>query len=70
LLKEQLAELQSQVAFQEHAIGGLDAALAQQQRELLLLRRQLELLHERLRAQAGEQTADATPPAEEKPPHY
>jgi SlyX protein len=65
-LKQQVLELQSQLAFQEDAISGLDAALAQQQQEILLLRRQLELLHERLRAQAGHDIA-AT---DEKPPHY
>ena len=68
-LREQVMELQSQLAFQEDAISGLDAALARQQQELMLLRRQLELLHERLRAQDGEQgsTTDAT---DAKPPHY
>jgi len=69
-LKQQVMELQSQLAFQEDAINGLDAALAHQQQEILLLRRQLELLHERLRAQAGDQAGHADAATEEKPPHY
>jgi len=68
-LKQQVAELQSQLAFQEDAISGLDAALAQQQGAILLLRRQVELLGERLRAQDGE-AAGASTPLDEKPPHY
>jgi len=68
-LRKQVAELQSQLAFQEDSIGDLDAALAQQQREILLLRRQVELLGERLRALPGEQAANPAA-MEEKPPHY
>ena len=68
-LKKQVAELQSQLAFQEDAISGLDAALAQQQGAILLLRRQVELLGERLRAEDGEAAGTALP-LDEKPPHY
>lgn len=68
-LKQQVVDLQAQLAFQEDAISGLDAALAQQQQEILLLRRQLELLNERLQEQvhgAEQGVADGS----EKPPHY
>ena len=70
-LKQQVAELQSQLAFQEDAVSSLDAALAQQQQEVLVLRRQLELLKLRqdedaARADAGEGDFGAS----EKPPHY
>ncbi len=69
-LRDMLAELQSQLAFQEDAIASLDGALAAQQQEILLLRRQVELLVERQKAHA-EQLADATGgAADEKPPHY
>lgn len=69
LLREQVVELQSQLAFQEDAISGLDAALARQQQEIMLLRRQLELLHQRLWARA-EEPASTTDAPEAKPPHY
>ncbi len=70
-LQQQMMELQSQLAFQEDAVSSLDAALALQQQEILLLRRQLELLRERQQAQ--ERNGDAggnTAPVHEKPPHY
>ena len=70
-LAQQIAQMQTQLAFQEDAIGSLDQALAKQQQEMLLLRRQLELLHERQRdAYAGPHGDAPAPPADEKPPHY
>jgi SlyX protein len=68
-LKQQVMDLQAQLAFQEDTISGLDAALAQQQQEILLLRRHLELLHERLQEQARGQGEGAAE-GDEKPPHY
>jgi len=67
-LARQIMDMQSQLAFQEDAIGSLDRALALQQQELLLLRRQLELLHERQRETHA--AAVAPEPADDKPPHY
>jgi SlyX protein len=70
-LKQQMMELQSQLAFQEDALGSLDQALAQQQQEILQLRRQLELLRQRQQEQAANNEAghsSVTP--DEKPPHY
>jgi SlyX protein len=64
-LAQQIAQMQTQLAFQEDSISSLDKALALQQQELLLLRRQLELLNERQRDVPG----DAAP-ADDKPPHY
>ncbi len=72
-LKQQVIELQAQLAFQEDTISGLDAALAQQQQEILLLRRQLELLNERVEEQARAAAEGIAPGAvdeHEKPPHY
>ena len=67
-LQQQVEELQAQLAFQEDTLSGLDAALAQQQQEVLLLRRQVQLLHERLTAQAGGQLGVTQ--GDETPPHY
>ena len=71
LLKKQILELQSQLAFQEDALQSLDRALAQQQHEMLVMRRHLELL----RQHQLEQTEVSGPapdgdPANELPPHY
>ena len=68
--QRQLVELQSQLAFQEDTVHQLNEALAAQQRELLSLRRELELLRERL-AEQGRRLDAAEPQApEERPPHY
>ncbi len=70
-LKAAMADVQSQLAFQEDTVQALNDALAGQQQEILVLRRQLELL----RAQLEQQAATADPmttglAGEEKPPHY
>lgn len=70
-LRQQLLAVQSQLAFQEHTVQALDDALALQQREIMQLRRQLELLKQRQDEQAVRQDADeAGVPADERPPHY
>ena len=67
----QLAELQSQLAFQEHTVQDLNDALAAQQREILLLREQVALLKRRQDEQAAQlDTGQGAGPAQEKPPHY
>lgn len=70
-LTQQVLELQSQLAFQEDTLRSLDAALALQQQEILLLRRQVELLL--VRQQEYEATNDAGlvySARDELPPHY
>ena len=70
-LQDQVAELQAQLAFQEETVRDLDDALAAQQKELLWLRRQIELLqsrHEEFVAQRGE--PESLSIVDEKPPHY
>ncbi|RLA46218.1 MAG: SlyX protein [Gammaproteobacteria bacterium] len=70
-LKQQVMEVQSQLAFQEDTVHALDAALALQQQEILLLRRQLELIKLRQDEQAaGHQPDQRGGPVDEKPPHY
>jgi SlyX protein len=64
-------DLQSQLAFQEDAIGSLDAALSQQQQEILVLRRQLELFRQQQKEQAERGgTNQSEMLADESPPHY
>ena len=70
-LRSAVEDLQSQLAFHEDTVQILNDALASQQQEILLLRRQLELLKE-LQDQQGralDQLPDL-PAADEKPPHY
>ena len=70
-LKAAMADLQSQMAFQEDTVQALNDALADQQQEILVLRRQVELLRAQLEEQASATDATAARAAEdEKPPHY
>lgn len=68
-LREQMMEIQSQLAFQEDTINSLNEALAVQQQEILLLRRQIELLKQRQDEQAAGEPGGASV-LDEKPPHY
>jgi SlyX protein len=70
-LKQHIQELQSQLAFQEHTLASLDAALALQQQEILLLRRQVELLLARQQEyEANNDTGVGHTAHDERPPHY
>lgn len=69
-LREQLEQMQMQLAFQEDTIHALNQAVSQHQRELLVLRRQLELLKQRQDEAAAVQEEGAGPGAQERPPHY
>ncbi len=70
-LREQLIELQTQVAFQEEAISSLNQALTQQQQDLSALLRHSELLREQY-AQLQASSAGVAPESasQERPPHY
>ena len=70
-LREQLIDMQSQLAFHEDTVQALNDAVSQQQQEITVLRRQFELL----KLRQDEQTAaaddqSASSPAQERPPHY
>jgi SlyX protein len=70
-LQQQMMDMQSQLAFQEDALRSLDEAMAQQQQEILLLRRQLELLRQRQQEHAAHSDVGlAGVPLDERPPHY
>ena len=69
-LGQQLMELQSQLAFQEDTVRALNEALASQQQEIILLRRQVELIKQRQDEHAVQLDPDLAPIVDEKPPHY
>ena len=69
-LKDDMVELQSQMAFQEDAVEALNQAIASQQQEILLLRRQLELLKQHQEEQAATSDQSAPDVLDERPPHY
>lgn len=69
-IKTQLETLQTQLSYQEHTIATLNEAISGQQQEILLLRRQLELVKQRLDEQGQAPAADGADDHDEKPPHY
>ena len=68
-LVQQMVELQTQVAFQEDTVSVLNNAVTAQQKEILVLREQLELLKQR-QDETIAQVDQAGLVVDEKPPHY
>lgn len=72
-LEDRIAELESRLAFQEHAINTLSDALAaardEEARNALMLHRALEELRQ-LRLTMSSSPLSADPSIEPPPPHY
>ncbi len=73
-LEQKFIQMEERLAFQEDTIQKLDDAMASQQRQLLEMAKQIQLLAEQLRKV---ETDLAHPPGitsgsleDEKPPHY
>jgi SlyX protein len=66
-IRRLLVEVQSQLAYQEDSVQALNEALVAQQQEIMVLRRQLQLLKQRQDEQLPGQSETA---AERPPPHY
>lgn len=65
-LEQRLAELEIRQAFQDDSLQQLSDIVASQQREIELLRRQLQELHKRQQEQSSQSpSGDEVPP-----PHY
>jgi SlyX protein len=69
-LAADLMEVQSQMAFQEDTIAALNEALTHQQQEIIVLRRQVELLKQRWEEQNANTDHSQPPVLDERPPHY
>lgn len=73
-MEERVATLEAELAFQGETVQVLNDALASQQKDLLLLQRQVELLGKELRTLrergADRGGSDGGEPVDEKPPHY
>jgi SlyX protein len=66
---DSLIELQTQLAFQEHSMGELNAALVAQQQQIDLLKLELRHLKDKLGA-LEDRVEYSGSSQEEKPPHY
>jgi SlyX protein len=69
-LRDDMVELQSQMAFAENTVEALNTAIASQQLEITTLKRQLELLKQRQDEQAVDSEQNGAGPVNERPPHY
>ena len=67
-LEQRLVELETRLAFQEHAMGELSDALAETRLEAARLAELLRLALEDLKLARGDLMAD--PASEPPPPHY
>lgn len=67
-MTDDLIELQTQLAFQEHTIAELNNVLTDQQKQIDMLRLEIKLLTEKFGTL--EEKIDAGPPVDERPPHY
>ncbi|MDY6984248.1 MAG: SlyX family protein [Pseudomonadota bacterium] len=67
-MSDDLIELQTQLAFQEHTIAELNDVLTSQQQQIDLLRLEIKLLKDKLGVL--EDRIEVGPPQNEKPPHY
>ncbi|MEE4175244.1 MAG: SlyX family protein [Xanthomonadales bacterium] len=68
-LEARVAELETQLAFQDDLHHRLDATVARQDREILELKQRLSVLADRLR-EMNDATAPGEGPVDEVPPHY
>lgn len=64
-----LIELQTQLAFQEHTIAELNTVLINHQQQLDVLRLEIKLLKEKL-STLEDRVEHSSTPRDEKPPHY
>jgi SlyX protein len=71
-MSDELIDLQTTIAFQEHNLGELTDIVTAQQKQLDLLRAELQLLRERVGylEDALHQRGQPFSVADEKPPHY
>ena len=67
-MADELIEVQTQLAFQEQTIAELNEVLTSQQKQIDLMRREIQLLKEKLGML--EDRIETGPPQDEKPPHY
>lgn len=70
--EKRLIGLETQLAFQDDLIEQLNQQVILQQRDILVLQEQLQLMAQRFKEiqQASEQQGDQPTAADERPPHY
>ena len=64
------SDLESQIAFLENTVLGLDKAMASQQQQILELQTQLRMLHGEINTQGARLDEVDTTSLDAPPPHY
>ena len=66
--EDRLVQIETKLAHQEQMLTELDAALTTQQSTIMTLERMCASMAERIQSLGGDETA--TPPGDDRPPHY
>lgn len=69
-LQARIIELETRLAFQEDTLNELNAVIARQDHEVILLRQQVALIAKRLDDYSYSQEQGSTQASHERPPHY
>ena len=69
-MSDSQSDLESQIAFLENTVTGLDKALVSQQQQILELQNQLRMLHGEIKTQGARLDEFDTAPLDAPPPHY
>jgi len=66
--EDRLVQIETKLAHQEQMLTELDDALTTQQSTIMTLERMCASMAERIQSLGGDETA--TPPGDDRPPHY
>ena len=66
--EDRLVQIETKLAHQEQMLMELDDALTTQQSTIMTLERMCASMAERMQSLSGDETA--SPPGDERPPHY
>lgn len=67
---EQIADLQTRLAFQEDTLQVMSGQMALQAQELQTARQQIHILNQKLNELFNQVDQRSAAPADERPPHY
>ncbi|MCK7459690.1 SlyX family protein [Idiomarina aminovorans] len=69
-IEEQLANLETQLSFQEDTINSLNSLVTAQTQQMSDMQKQIRWLGKRMKQLQDNQSPDSDPTAEPPPPHY
>lgn len=69
-MDSRLTELETRVAFQDDLLETLNRIVADQQRQMVLMQREIRILHDQIKSLSPSDLASNTEQEQERPPHY